>query len=156
MAKRRTLKKTVLDLDGIVMACLLGVTAFITFAEVAVRFVFHAPLAHVAEAVPNLFVWMTFLGVAVAEKKGAHLGISLFASAPLRLRRVLMAFRRAGTALFFLIVGLYGLRMSYGSLMRGEMTPFGLPASLFSLAVPVGSLLILYRLAVSPILRGRP
>lgn len=156
MAKWRTLKKTILDLDGILMACLLGGMAFITFVEVAVRFVFHAPLAHAAEVVPHLFVWMTFLGIAVAEKKGAHLGISLFASAPPPLKRVLMALRRAGTALFFLIVGLYGLRMSYGSLMRGEMTPFGLPASLFSLAVPVGSLLILYRAGASAIFRGRP
>ena len=77
MKKFYGIKKRFFDLDRFMMSILLSLMALIAFVEVAARYIFHAPLAHIGEFVPNLFVWTTFLGVAVSEKDKAHLGISI-------------------------------------------------------------------------------
>jgi len=125
------------------MALLLLVMAAITFAAVLARFVFQTSIAFIGELVPNLFVWMTFLGIAVAEKEGAHIGIPLL---PKRLPRMAPLFDwtgRIARGIFFLVLLLYGSRSVYQSWISREMTPFGIPAGWITLAIPIGALLTL-------------
>jgi TRAP-type C4-dicarboxylate transport system permease small subunit len=90
----------------------------------------------------------------VAEKEDAHLGISFFSVPSPFFKKIMHAVRISGKGIFFSTLTVYGFRMSYHSFMRGEMTPFGIPAWSFTLAVPVAGLLVLTRLALSEILRG--
>jgi C4-dicarboxylate transporter DctQ subunit len=153
MPNNRKITREGFELDRILMSCLLFIMALVTFGEVIARFLFHAPLAHISEIVPNLFVWMTFLGIAVAEKENAHLGISLFDLHSGKLKRTMDLLVTSGKGLFYLMLTLYGLRFFLHSLSRGEMTSFGIPAWVFILAVPVGGLIIVSRLILSRTIR---
>ncbi len=126
------------------MALLLLVMALITFVEVLARFVFHVSIAFLGELVPNLFVWMTFLGIAAAEEEGAHLGIPLLPKKFPHLAPLLERVGRFARSIFFLILLFYGSRSVYQSWTSGERTPFGIPAGWITLAIPVGALLTLW------------
>jgi C4-dicarboxylate transporter DctQ subunit len=150
MSKQKRFNPRTFDLDRLFMALLLFVMALITFGEVLARFVFQAPIAYLGELVPNLFVWMTFLGVAVAEKEDAHLGIPLLPDRFPAQAALFRTLRRTGRGIFFLLLAIYGSRITWQSFHSGEMTPLGAPAWIFTLAVPVGAALALYRILRSP------
>src|SRR5512143_3621017 len=59
------------------LCLLLFFMVTITFVTVVTRYVFAFPLSYIDQLVPNLFVWVTFLGASAAVKRRAHLGLSL-------------------------------------------------------------------------------
>ncbi len=140
------------DLEGVLTVLLLGAMAAITVVEIAARFIFHAPLAHVSELVPNLFVWLTFIGASAAERSGTHFGIDLVSKNRPLWARASAAARLVGTGFFFMVVAAYGARMCLLSYTKGETTALGIPAWCFALAVPVGAVLFVRRL-IGPVLR---
>src|SRR5512143_3423689 len=72
------------------LCLLLFLMVTITFVTVVTRYVFDLPLSYIDQLVPNMFVWVTFLGASAAVKRRAHLGLSLVADAlPPRARGVL-------------------------------------------------------------------
>ncbi len=102
------------------MSLLLGMMAAITFVEVTARFIFHVPLAHVSEFVPNLFAWLTFLGVSATEKSGAHFGLNLVPKDAPTWARAPAAARLLGNGIFFGVVAFYGALMCLLSYTKGE------------------------------------
>jgi C4-dicarboxylate transporter, DctQ subunit len=128
------------------LAVLLAVMVVITFVTVVTRYVFDLPLSYVDQLVPNLFVWVTFLGAAAAVKRRAHLGLSLVADAlPPRARAVLDVVVLAGTAAFFLATAWYGVKVVALQIENDLTTSLGYPAWTVGIAVPVGALLFVAR-----------
>jgi len=73
--------------------------------QIVLRYVFNAPLVWTDEAASYLFVWIAFLGWAMATRKRVHIGISVISDRlPPRWRRVLHAFWCLGTLAFALIL----------------------------------------------------
>ncbi len=73
--------------------------------QIVLRYVFNAPLVWTDEAAAYLFVWVAFLGWAMATRKRVHIGISVISDRlPPRWRRVLHAFWCLGTLAFALIL----------------------------------------------------
>jgi C4-dicarboxylate transporter, DctQ subunit len=143
------------NLEEAALCVLLAVMVAITFVTVVTRYVFDLPLSYIDQLVPNLFVWVTFLGASAAVKRRAHLGLSLVADAlPARWRALLDAAVLAGTSAFFLATAFYGWKVVRLQIGNDLMMSLGYPAWLVGIAVPAGALLFVAR-AVETYLRHR-
>ncbi|MGE5753196.1 MAG: TRAP transporter small permease, partial [Deltaproteobacteria bacterium] len=125
---------------------LLTVMVLITFATVVTRYLFDIPLSYIDQLVPNLFVWVTFLGSSAAVKRRAHLGLSaLYDEMPARLRRGVDVAILLVTSAFFAVTAWYGVRIVLLQMENRMMSSLGYPSWVIGLAVPVGSVLFVLR-----------
>ena len=128
------------------LCLLLFFMVTITFVTVVTRYVFDLPLSYLDQLVPNLFVWVTFLGASAAVKRHAHLGLSLlYDMAPAWTRAVLDAVILLGCGAFFLGTAAYGAKIVSMQMENRLMTSLGYPSWFVGLAVPVGSVLFVVR-----------
>ncbi len=128
------------------LCLLLFFMVTITFVTVVTRYVFDLPLSYIDQLVPNLFVWVTFLGASAAVKRHAHLGLSLlYDMAPVGARAVLDAVILLGCGAFFLGTAVYGAKIVFMQMENRLMTSLGYPSWFVGLAVPVGSVLFVVR-----------
>jgi TRAP-type C4-dicarboxylate transport system permease small subunit len=128
------------------LCVLLAVMVVITFVTVVTRYVFELPLSYVDQLVPNLFVWVTFLGASAAVRRRAHLGLSVVYDAfPPRARAALDVVILAGTSAFFLATAWYGWLVVRLQVENQLMNTLGYPAWLVGVAVPAGALLFVVR-----------
>jgi TRAP-type C4-dicarboxylate transport system permease small subunit len=120
----------------------------ITFVTVVTRYVFEAPLSYVDQLVPNLFVWVTFLGASAAARRRAHLGLSAIHDLlPPRIRALLDVLILAGTGAFFLGTAWFGWQVVRLQIENHLMNTLGYPAWMVGVAVPAGALLFVLRAA---------
>ena len=134
------------NLEEGVLCLLLAAMVLITFSTVVTRYVFGLPLSYIEELVPNLFVWVTFLGSAAAMKRRAHLGLSLvYDACPRSARAALDVLVLAGTVAFFGVTAWYGTRVVALQIENGLTTSLGYPSWVIGVAVPVGSVLVAIR-----------
>ncbi len=133
-------------LEEALLCVLLVVMVVITFVTVITRYVFQSPLSYVDQLVPNLFVWVTFLGASAAVRRRAHLGLSaVYDLFPARGRAVLDLVVLAGTSAFFLATAWYGLGVVRLQIENRLMNTLGYPAWMVGVAVPAGALLFVVR-----------
>lgn len=133
-------------LEEALLCVLLGVMVAITFVTVVTRYVFEAPLSYVDQLVPNLFVWVTFLGASAAVRRRAHLGLSaIYDLFPARVRAALDVLILAGTGAFFLVTAWTGWQVVRLQVENHLMNTLGYPAWMVGLAVPAGALLFVVR-----------
>jgi len=109
-------------------------------AGVLSRHVLHYSLSFGEELTRYLFVWATFLGLAVAARQGAHLGLG-----GLRARLKGRGERVLRWALALVAAGFFGLLAVSGAMVVGlqaktgqTTAALGMPAWWVGLAVPVG------------------
>lgn len=134
-------------LEEYLCAGLIMFMAVLTFLNVIARYLTEQSLAFTEELVVNLFVLATLLGASIAFRKGAHLGVSLFAD------RFLAKYKKAVIILSAVSgVAIFGILLYHGVGMviqeyKSEMTTYsmGLPMWWFGLAVPVGAMLAIIR-----------
>lgn len=62
----------------IITMVFLSIMVIVVFLQVIYRFVLHNPLQWSEELGRFLFVWISFLGAAIALQRGEHLGIDVF------------------------------------------------------------------------------
>jgi len=128
------------------LCLLLFFMVTITFITVVTRYVFDFPLSYIDQLVPNMFVWVTFLGASAAVKRHAHLGLSLlYDMAPAGGRAVLDALILLGSGVFFLGTAVYGAKIVSMQMENRLMASLGYPSWFVGLAVPVGSVLFVVR-----------
>lgn len=133
-----------------VLAVLLAVMLAVVGWNVFGRFVLGQSLAWSDEAARYLFIWMIFLGAAVAHFRREHISVEFFvAKAPWAVRLAAAALREL-TILFVLGVMLWGAVQVLSSTF-GTSALLGIPFNVVNAAVPVGAVLMvsmsLYRLA---------
>ncbi|ROQ90152.1 TRAP transporter small permease [Desulfosoma caldarium] len=130
-----------------VCALLLLVMALVAFVNVGIRYGTNYSFAFVEEVEVSALVYLTVFGGAAAFRKGLHLGLHfVFVRLPLSLRRAVLLLSMS------LIVFVFGTLAYYGIVqMRDEMALSTLSEALqvpqwaYTLAVPLGSLLIILR-----------
>lgn len=135
--------------EWIIGSALMVMVMFVA-AQVTSRYVLHASLSFSEEVVRYLFVWISFIGAAAALTRGSHLAITgvspLF---PTRVRRLLRFVRGAGACVFTALVFFHGVRVVLLQARTGQATAaLGMPMWLIGLAVPLGALLLVIRLAI--------
>jgi TRAP-type C4-dicarboxylate transport system permease small subunit len=91
------------------MAVLLAAMAILVGVQIAGRFVFEYSLFWPDEVSRFLLIWISFLGMSVGTRRGAHPGMdSLIRFLPPRSARVVLTFALILSLLFFAVMVLYG------------------------------------------------
>jgi TRAP-type C4-dicarboxylate transport system permease small subunit len=127
-------------------AALVFLIIALTFFQVLLRYVFNSPVAWIEEISRYLFVWIVFLGSAVAFRSGTHIKVDIFeglggpASAWLATVRVIVTSGALGILVWS------GLLVTWRNRSTASYTLPDFPAVLFYAAVPVASLLMLFGL----------
>jgi len=127
-----------------VASILVAATVALSFAQVILRYVFNNPQSWAEEVGRYLFVWITFLGSAVAFSRDTHIKVdavaALFGPTGLRISDVL----RRLVELVAVCVLLYsGIIVAWRNRSSSFYTLPDAPQLLFYLAVPVGSAFML-------------
>lgn len=131
--------------DHIIVALLLFIMAFIAFANVLSRYLFHFSFASTEEITINLFVWMTVIGTGLAFEKGGQLGmVTLFNHFPAAMKKSLIVFSSLLSALLFIVVDFYMIKAIYYELTIFNATSAGLgiPVWIYYAGVPLFSIFV--------------
>jgi len=139
----RTILRWIDRATTVVAAALLCALIALTIATVVYRYGVNSPLTWANEVLESLFVWLTFLGAAVAMARNEHSGFTgLIARVPRVGRLALTALSTLAILAFLGICSWVG----FGVLPRlsGQTTTsLGLSVAFNYAALPVGMLLIL-------------
>lgn len=128
-----------------VASILVAATVALSFTQVVLRYIFNNPQSWAEEVGRYLFVWITFLGAAVAFSRDTHIKVdavaAMFGPTGLRISDVL----RRLVELVAVGVLLYsGIIVAWRNRSSSFYTIPDAPQLLFYLAVPVGSALMLW------------
>lgn len=134
----------------LIASLLLAATVSLTFAQVVLRYVFNNPQTWAEEVGRYLFIWITFLGAAIAFSRDTHIRVdavvALFGARIARggdlVRRLIET--AAVAALLY-----SGILVAWKHRNAKFYTMPDVPQVIFYLAVPVGSVV-----ALAYILRG--
>ncbi len=121
----------------------------VTFGQVVLRYVFKSPVFWAEEVARYAFIWMSFIGAAVAIALDAHANISFVLNAlPHKARKVVQAIGRVLSIAFFAVVGYSALRIAVSA--ASDRSPaLGLPMSAVYLALPFASVFAVAYLVIS-------
>jgi TRAP-type C4-dicarboxylate transport system permease small subunit len=133
--------------EEVALVILLGAIVLVSLVDVIVRNV-GAPLSHVQQILPNVFVWLVWLGVPYGIRKAEHFRVKLI---PARARASVVKPLFYGGAIlamvFFALLVWLGSSVVLMDMRFDNTTPLGFPAAFVDVAVPVGALLSIVRLA---------
>lgn len=73
-------KETILHLEEVYIASLLGLMTVITFAEVVARYGFNYSIKMAHESVVLIFAWLIFIGMSYGVRAKSHIGIDALVS----------------------------------------------------------------------------
>lgn len=129
--------------------CVAAFVVMVALAAAAVffRFVVNSSLAFPEEVVRYLFVWMVFLGSAVAFRRNMHAAVEMVVNwMPQWLRHIVLTLANLLCIVFFLVLIVYGIRIV--KLVYPQESPaLEISMSYVYAAVPVGAaFLLLYAL----------
>jgi len=123
----------------------LAVMAILNFSNVLSRYVFHASLSFTEEITTNLFVYNTFIGAAIAARRGAHLGLTLISDRLNQKHQNVLAMIVAIIAAGLFAVLIYmGSGMVQSQIEYGQKTAaLGIPEWWFGMAIPLGAFFVM-------------
>lgn len=100
------------------------------------------------EVMLMMFVWITFLGIPLAARRKAHLGLSILTDAlPPKVRWVVAHLSLLVSVTFLVILGYYGIKMVQQEYQTGQTTPaLGLLMWPFGMAIVVSAGLTILRM----------
>jgi TRAP-type C4-dicarboxylate transport system permease small subunit len=134
--------------EEILSAGLLAVMAVLAFLNVLTRYFIQYSFAFTEEIEVALLVWLTMLGAAAGFRRGMHLGFTFLAE----------RFSASARKIFIVLSALLGiivfvLLIWFGIGQVGQELPLqittealGIPQWIYTLALPIGSVLIIFRI----------
>lgn len=130
------------------LALSLAVMVTINFGNVLSRYVLHASWSFSEELMVILFVYNSFLGAALAYRRGAHMGFTILTDAlPTNMKKPVVVVSSILSLLLMGLLAYYGAEMVQSQIQYGQRTPaLGLPEFLAGMAVPLGAVLIAFRI----------
>jgi TRAP-type C4-dicarboxylate transport system permease small subunit len=141
------LEKWLLRIETTLVLILFPTLVATTFLQVVFRYVFNHPLPWTEELAINLFVWVAFIGAAIALAKKGHYGLELLKDKlPPALRMLAEIVIWSVSTAFLLIVVVYGMEVVL--VTSHTMTTLPLSMQWFFSAVPGGALLMLVHLTI--------
>jgi C4-dicarboxylate transporter DctQ subunit len=128
-------------IEKFVSCACVAVMAVLVFANVVARKVFNHSLAFSDEMSTYLFVLMSFMGTAIAARRGAHLGLSIVTDRlGKRARNQLNIFMYGVSAFFCLLIVVFGVQMVVSEYQFGQETAaMQWPEWIYGSFVPVGA-----------------
>jgi TRAP-type C4-dicarboxylate transport system permease small subunit len=127
-----------------VCALLLSILVLMIFVQVITRYVLAFPLTWSEEVVSFSFVWLCFLGAAVALKYRGHIIVSFLVDPfPAPVKKVIAALTGLAVVAFAALVAVAGYNMMV--LTHAQISPaLGAPMSFVYASLPVSSALMAY------------
>ena len=128
-------------LEKIVSCVCVIVMSVLVFINVIARFVFNHSLAFSDEISTYLFVLMSFMGTAIAARRGAHLGLSIVTDRVSPKARTMIGMVMYGvSALFCLLIVIFGIQMVVSQYQLGqESAAMQWPEWIYGSFVPIGA-----------------
>ncbi len=128
-------------------ALLLLVMALVAFVNVVLRYSTNYSFAFIEEVEVSALVYLTVFGAAAAFRKGLHLGLHfIFVRFPRFLRRAVLLLSMTLVFIVFGTLTYYGiLQIRDEAVLSITSEAMQVPQWIFTLAVPVGSVLIILR-----------
>ena len=135
-------------LEEIILVTALAVMLAITFGNVLSRKLLHLSWAFAEELTIILFIFSSLVGAATAAKRGSHIGLTiLYDVCPPKFRKIFFVVLLLASLFFSVVLVYYGIDMVISEYESGMTTPaLGWPEWIFGLSIPVGCLLLGYRL----------
>ncbi|MGA1867650.1 MAG: TRAP transporter small permease [bacterium] len=142
-----TLRAFISHFEELLCALLLIIMVMISSANIVARYLPGVSFAASEELVVNLFVWLTLLGSVVAVKQKAHISISLITKKlPAHFQKLCLVIQGISVSIVFLFIVLYGMTETWLEYQAKMATySLGWPLWVFTLSLPIGSLLFLVR-----------
>ncbi|RUT34778.1 TRAP transporter small permease [Arsenicitalea aurantiaca] len=140
----RALERAEFWIDRLVSVLTVGTLVFmvgLVFYAVVMRYVFSAPLVYSYDLSTMLFAWIVFVGLFVAERDGAHIGLDiLYLIKSEGLRRAVIALRQV----FMIALAAYMTYISTVLILRTGMqiSSMRISARWLYASLPVGFALL--------------
>jgi len=136
MKDYKLIVKVVIVTFYIVMMCIM-------FMQVVLRYVFNSPTMWAEEASRYLFIWICYLGAAMAVSKKLHIGVDYFIKyMSSSVQRKIFYVTNGLTILMLLFVLIQGIKVSFITMAYPAHSMEFLPQGLAFLAIPAGAFLI--------------
>ncbi len=122
----------------------------VAFVNVVTRYLLHASLAFTEEVEVAFFVWVTFLGTAMAFKRKSHLAMTFFRDrASKNIRRVLLLIGYGLSFILFAIVLYLSAQYVYLDMVlyHSRTMALGIPMWVYTIGMPLFSIIVLVRIA---------
>lgn len=139
------MEKEKIKFDEAIAAILLLVMTLLAFMNVLSRYMLHISISFTEEITTNMFGLMTFIGAAIAMKRGKHLGLTIITDhlpeKAVRLLTIFSNFIGIGMFTVILIQSSFMVRDEYvsGALSAGMQWPIWI----YGCIVPFGSLILI-------------
>ena len=136
----KTLDKIVSKVEELIAVIGLSAMTVITLVAVFFRYVLQSPIIWSEEAARYLMVWSTMLGISIATRQKAHLGIDIFVSmAPKKLQRALEIFSTLMMIVMFIFLTIISIVFIQSAIRTGNVSPMlRIPFYIIYLALPLG------------------
>jgi TRAP-type C4-dicarboxylate transport system permease small subunit len=136
------IKKGFAIVDDLLSVIALSGITILTIVNVICRFVLNSPIAWVEEVTLGLFIWLVFIGISSAMKRGGHVGVDYFLERMPKFFRILFTIIGAFAVYFVLLYILVYYGINFAMQASGKLTPvLGINYQYINIAVPLGGLL---------------
>jgi TRAP-type C4-dicarboxylate transport system permease small subunit len=133
------------------VAAMTGLAAMtiLVFATVVLRYGFNISFRWSDELARYLFIYVVFLGIAIAYRHGDHIVIEIGTLLlPERLRRLLAIPIHVIVGLLMLVLGLTGLWVAFGKLGWALTSGLQIPRAYMYAALPIGVFFLLIEIVI--------
>ncbi len=128
-------------IEKVVAGISVSVMAVLVFINVVARYIFNNSLAFSDEISTYLFVLMSFMGTAVAARRGAHLGLSIVTDkvSP-KTKMYINICTYIISAVFCILIFIFGVQMVISQYTLGQETAaMQWPEWIYGSFVPIGA-----------------
>ena len=142
------LRRAAESIEEVLGVALLAAMLGLAFVNIVTRYCLHYSLAFTEEVEVAGLVWLTLLGAAAGVKRGAHLGFTFLSRHfPRLVRRVLLLFSALlALAAFGALFWFSALQIRDERELQITSEALGSPQWIYTIAIPVGVLLVVLRL----------
>jgi TRAP-type C4-dicarboxylate transport system permease small subunit len=142
------LKKIYENMEEAAGVALLGLMSLLAFVNVITRYFIHYSISSTEEVEVACLVWLTMLGAAAGFRRGIHLGFDLLAFRFPRLgRNILYPLASLLTLVTIcILIWLSFLQIRDELELKIASEALGIPQWWYTLAIPVGGLLTIFRI----------
>ena len=135
------------------IACVIfgGGMVTIVIAGVIARYVMKNPMAWTEEMARFLMIWMAVIGISIATRRRAHLGVFYFAlKLPLVLQRLVKLITDSAIMVFLYYLTVYGVKMVVAAKTQWEPST-GITMNYPLACIPICGILTMFQLALQMI-----
>lgn len=136
----KALDRIVSKVEEVLAVFAFSAMSIITIVAVFFRYVLNHPLIWSEEASRYLMVWGLLIGISIATKQAAHLGIDVFVSyAPKKIRKVLVMISNILLIVMYVVLVILSVQFIGMAIKTGNVSPIlRIPFWQIYLALPIG------------------